>query len=727
MNQEREIQNENKKLKAERDLYVKLLKEANLRFEEKVSELSLLKRIGDITKYTFDLESFCRKLTDIILEETNAENCSLMLKEKNLNNLVLKVAMGLRNEEATFFEDLKDSNVIFSVGEGIAGKVALEGKSILVDDVKNDERFDHNRKSNLPIGSLLCCPLVLQEQVLGVINLSNSQPHAFNDDDIRVMSIFSAFTTSILNNAISYIEIKESEEKFRTIFEGTRDAILIIDPLSKKIIDCNKQTEDWLKYTKEELLHINHILEILPPDYNKWAIQLVDEVTKKVRKESISEIPFLRRDGNTRLGEIKISSIRYQGRDLIQLGIRDITERKEMEEKLVQTEKFRALGELAAGVAHDFNNVLAVVLGRVQLLSKSLDNLPTREYSASMVNLRQGLDIIENATLDGAEVLRRLQEFYRVRREDRSLSKIDLNEVVHHVLEFTKLKWKDEAELKGIKYTIQTKLSPIPCIEGCSSELREVMINLVYNAIDAMPEGGKLVIETLMQGNYIKVMLQDNGIGIPKAIKHKLFDPFFTTKGKQSSGLGLSVSYGIIKRHGGEIIIDSVEGQGTTFTVKIPLPEKGKKKEKKEKKRRKEKKEKVKTGSIESKNANILIIEDEEEVRSALFDILTSYGHKVSAASQGSEGIELFKNNDFDMVFTDLGMPGISGWQVAQEIKKINPRVPVAVITGWQIQMEESMIRKHGVDVIVNKPFKIEQVLKLVQEGLENRARIKAV
>jgi len=124
--------------------------------------------------------------------------------------------------------------------------------------------------------------------------------------------------------------------------------------------------------------------------------------------------------------------------------------------------------------------------------------------------------------------------------------------------------------------------------------------------------------------------------------------------------LGLSVSYGIIKRHKGKIIIDSVERQGTTFTIKIPLSEKGE---------RKEKKEKNKPNSIESKNANILVTEDEEKVRSVLFDILTSHGHRVSAASQGSEGIELFKNNDFDMVFTDLGMPGISGWQVAQEKK----------------------------------------------------------
>jgi len=721
MSRKRQIQNGYKKLKEERDLYVRHLKEANLRFEGKVNELSLLRRIGDIIKYTFDLESFCRKLTDIILEETNAENCSLMLKEKGSNSLVLKVARGINNDEASFFEDLNDSNVIFSVGEGIAGKVAFEGKPMLVDNVKNDEHFDQNRKSNLPIVSLLCCPLVLQEQVLGVINLSNSQPHAFNDEDMRVMSIFSAFATSILNNALSYIEVKESEEKFRAIFEGTRDTILIIEPLSKKIIDCNKQAEEWLKYTKKELLHMSHILEILAPEHNNWVIQHFDEVIKKVRKESTYEIPFLGKDGRARLGEIKLSAIRYHGRSLLQLVIRDITERKEMEEKFIQTEKFRALGELAGGVAHDFNNILAAILGRVQLLSKSLGNLPTRQWKESMLNLRHGLEIIEKATLDGEKILHRLQGFYRVRRDDKNFSHIDLNEVVNHVLEFTRVKWKDGAELKGIKYKIQKRLSPIPCIKGCSTELREVMVNLINNALDAMPKGGELRIETLREDNYVKIILQDNGIGIPKSIKNKVFDPFFTTKGQQSSGLGLSVSYGIIKRHRGEIIIDSVKAKGTIFTIKIPLSEEEERREKKEKK------EKKKPSSMESKNANILIIEDEEKVRSTLFDILTSHGHRVSAASQGSEGIELFKHNDFDIVFTDLGMPGISGWQVAQKIKKINPQVPVAVITGWQIQMDESMVRKRGVDVIVDKPFKIEQILNLVQKGVEIKGRFKAI
>ena len=207
------IQNEIKKLTEERNLYAKLLEEANVQFEEKVSELSLLKRVGDIISSTFDIESFCRRLVVIIIEETNAENCSLLLKDKHTEKLILRAAYGTRDKIISFFEDINKSSVTFSVGEGFAGKVALEGKAIMIDDAKNDERFDCKRKSNLPINSLLCCPLILQNHVMGVVNLSSSQPHAFNNNDMRLITVFSAFVSSILNNAISYNELEESERE----------------------------------------------------------------------------------------------------------------------------------------------------------------------------------------------------------------------------------------------------------------------------------------------------------------------------------------------------------------------------------------------------------------------------------------------------------------------------------------------------------------------------------
>jgi signal transduction histidine kinase/FixJ family two-component response regulator len=563
------------------------------------------------------MESFCRNLANIIIEETDAENCSLLLKDPHSESLILKVACGKRDKKINFFEDMRKSNVIFSVGEGVAGKVALEGKAIFIDDVNNDERFDRNRKSNLPINSLLCCPLVLQNHVLGVINLSSVRTHAFSHNDVRLITIFTAFVSSILSNVISYNELKKSEKALR---ERTQELTI-----------ANKKLE------------------------------------------------------------------------------RAYNELESTQEQFVKVEKLKALGEMAAGIAHDFNNVLAAILGRVQLLKMQVKTpVGKREKRKSVLNLKVGLEIIEKASLDGSETVRRIQEFSRVSADDKDFIRININELVENTLEFTKVRWKNGAESTGIKVKIKKELSPLAPITGSPSELREVFTNLINNALDAMPEGGKIRIKTFMDNNYAVVKIEDTGCGIPEDMKSRIFDPFFTTKGVQSTGLGLSVSYGIINRHHGIITADSVEGEGTTFTIKLPITKKRGKQGVKE--------EKVIPVERKQKKASILVIEDEEDIRNLLRDILINDGHHVEIAADGSEGIKMFEKKEFDLVFTDLGMPVMSGWQVVEEIKKISKNTPVALITGWQVN--DSDLIKGKVDFIVNKPFKLDQVLKLVRDGM---------
>ena len=229
-----------------------------------------------------------------------------------------------------------------------------------------------------------------------------------------------------------------------------------------------------------------------------------------------------------------------------------------------------------------------------------------------------------------------------------------------------------------------------------------------------MPQGGNIRIKAFKEDSYIAIKVEDTGSGIANDRKDRIFDPFFTTKGPQSSGLGLSVSYGIIDRHRGTITVDSVEGKGTTFTIKLPISEKAVKEEKEE------------PISDEQKKARILVVEDEENVSDLLSAILTKGGHEVETASDGSKGIKLFQKKEFDLVFTDLGMPGMSGWQVAEKIKSINKNVPVALITGWNVDLKESEMRERVVDLIAFKPFEVKQVFKLVQEGMILKDRFKA-
>ena len=382
-----------------------------------------------------------------------------------------------------------------------------------------------------------------------------------------------------------------------------------------------------------------------------------------------------------------------------------------MEERLLQSEKLKSLGELAGGVAHNFNNILAIILGRTQLLRRNTETPPEKKERRKLVEeLRKSLDIIEKASFDGADTVRRIQEFSRKKSEDynnKNFTDVDLNEVINSTLEFTKVKWQDEAVTKGIKISITKELDSLAPVAGNPTELREVFINLINNAVDALPEGGTITVKTFMDNDNVVSVIEDTGVGISKDVQDKIFDPFFTTKGVQSTGLGMSVSYGIINRHQGTIALKSGEGQGTSLTIKIPKREGAVQEQKREE-----------SLSNDPKKATILVVEDEEDVRELLKDILTDGGHTVEFTQDGKKGIELFQERKFDMVFTDLGMPGMSGWQVAEQIKKINKNTPVVLITGWEVQEKGRELKKSGVDMVVKKPFRVNEILELVQNRL---------
>jgi signal transduction histidine kinase len=239
-----------------------------------------------------------------------------------------------------------------------------------------------------------------------------------------------------------------------------------------------------------------------------------------------------------------------------------IEELKTTQEQLIQSEKLRALGNLASGVAHDFNNILAAILGRTQLLLRKVQD----------PDLSRWLKVIEQLTNSGAETVERMQKFARTHRtrSEKDFQKLNINEIVEEVVGITRPKWKDEAELKGIKIEIVTDLGKLSPPIGNASEIREVLTNMVFNSIDALPEGGKIAINTRMRGEDIEISVSDNGLGMIEEVKKKVFEPFFTTKRDKSNGLGLSVAYGIITRHNGDITVESQPGEGTTFIIKLP-------------------------------------------------------------------------------------------------------------------------------------------------------------
>ena len=511
-------------------------------------------------------------------------------------------------------------------------------------------------------------------------------------------------------------ELKEAKEFLEYVIKSSRDGILITDELGN-ILSVNGAIEEISGYGKEELVG-EHASIFSPVDDE--MVEMIMEKTAEMYEKGFSfyESDLKTKDGSIIAVECSNSLIQDdKGRSFGAVAmVRDITDRKKIEDKLLQSEKLKSLGELAGGVAHDFNNVLAAILGRVQLLKMHFQAPPgVEEKRKSKLDLLKNLEIIERASLDGAETVRRVQEFSRKRVDDKDFTQIEINELIENALEYTRVRWKDEAEVKGTTVTIKKELSSLPPTLGSASELREVFTNLIHNGIDAIPQGGTISIKTVVEESTIVVKIEDNGSGIPAEIRNRIFDPFFTTKGVQSTGLGMSISYGIINRHQGTIEVDSTEGTGTTFTIRLPISEIVHTEDK--------------TPELEleiQKKAKILVVEDEEEVRNLIADILTENGHEVITAADGNQGIELFKENDVDIVFSDLGMPGISGWQVAETIKSINKNVPIAIITGWNVDIEQEELQNRGVDFIAMKPFAVTKVLQLVQEGLELKNKFKA-
>lgn len=508
--------------------------------------------------------------------------------------------------------------------------------------------------------------------------------------------------------------LRRSEERYYKLIENANDAI-VSGNANALIIGFNKKAEEMFGYFADEIIGKSSML-LVPPDLRSRQQKAFEAFMQSLRDSGLQgfsgkiiEGIGCRKGGSLFPTESSYYVLEVQGELIITALIRDVSERKEFQKKLIQNEKLRSLGEMASGVAHDFNNILAAILGRVQLLSRKLLPPPdAQEKRRANIMLREGLGIIEKAALDGAETVRRIQEFAR-HRDNEYFAVLDINTIVQDALQFTKTKWKDEAESKGIRIHIKKKFTAIPPVAGSPSELRELFTNLINNAVDAMTSGGELSIKTFVSddGSSAVIAIKDTGAGIPHDILERVFEPFFTTKGVHSSGLGLSVSYGIVNRHRGDIKIKSTEGQGTVFTVSIPLHHAAT-----DEKSGRQPSE----AAAKQVQASVLVIEDEPEVRAMLSDVLTDHGHHVESASNGEQGVAAFKEKQFDLVFTDLGMPGMSGWQVAREIKNINQAVPIVLITGWAVELEADDMRRRDIEAVLNKPFNIYQLLQLIEK-----------
>ena len=373
------------------------------------------------------------------------------------------------------------------------------------------------------------------------------------------------------------------------------------------------------------------------------------------------------------------------------LGLqRDLTRLELTQEQLVRQERLRALGEMASGVVHDLNNALVPIVGYTSLLMVKTGALDDR------AKVGEYLQMIATAGEDASQLVRALREFYRHRDHTEVFEPVIVKELVAMAVSLTEPKWRVQTQAAGRTIRLVTELEDAGVVDGNSAELRDVFTNLIFNAVDAMPEGGTLTLRARLDRATSSSVTEiaDSGIGMTPEVQRRCFEPFFTTKGQGGTGLGLARVYGIIQRHHGTIDIESQVGRGTTIRIRLPL-------------RTSDERAgatRVLSG-VEVRPLRVLLVEDEPVPRQVVERLLVGDGHTVQTARNGLEALEKFQTGWFDAVVTDHAMPEMSGAELALMIKRLAPRKPVIVMLTGVADVLDAKDKPPGVDVIIDKPI----------------------
>lgn len=371
-----------------------------------------------------------------------------------------------------------------------------------------------------------------------------------------------------------------------------------------------------------------------------------------------------------------------------------ILELKMAQSQLIQSEKLKAIGQLSFGLAHDFNNTLAIIIGTAQLLKRQITD----------TEHLQKLSVIEKAALDGAAVVSKIQAFSREKPHS-GYDTLEVTDILEDVILITKTEWKNKKEMVGINITIQRQFGGKFYIQGNASELRTVFTNVFLNALDAMKQSGSIFVKTFKDGDYCQIDIQDTGTGMTNEVKEKVFDPFFTTKGVNGTGLGMSQVYGIVKRHGGEVQVESELGVGSLIRFRFLLSQNVDTNNQVE----------VITHINEHKTATILIVEDEPDISSILHELLNTLGYQNQIFNTAEEALESFSPGKYQLLITDIGLPGLSGWNLIERLRKIQPDLAVLVISGWGNQITEEQLKHYQINELLTKPFSIGNVSSAIE------------
>jgi CheY-like chemotaxis protein len=386
-----------------------------------------------------------------------------------------------------------------------------------------------------------------------------------------------------------------------------------------------------------------------------------------------------------------------------------LAELRSTEQHLIEQERHRALTQMASGIAHDFNNALSTVLGFAELLLESPDKRKDDERA------RRYLELIHRAATHASETVRRMRKFYRP-REQGLFQSLDLNSLVEEAVSMTRPKWEEQKQAEGVTITVEQKLGDVERVEGNEAELHEMLTNLIFNAVDAMPEGGRLLVSTEQSDEKVVLTVSDTGVGMSLEERKRCMEPFYSTKDETGTGLDLSAVRGILKRHSGCISVQSEKGEGTTFRIKLPA-----------------------AGSTPVSDENppqkmpsdmslrMLVVENDERQCEMLREYARMMNQQVKTVSDGHKALEEFRRDSYDVVITDRAMPGMGGDEVAARIKKDAPQTPVIMLTGFGDMMDAANERVEDVDRLISKPITLEDLQETILQVMRGNAESSAL
>jgi PAS domain S-box-containing protein len=599
-------------------------------------------------------------------------------------------------------------------GEGLVGR-AFEARAPLW--LNDYGRWSGGLESAKRAGVVagVAAPLMLGNENLGIIVARKSNPgERVDEEDAQVLGLLATHAAVGVANARAYAHQREAAARaasraaeLEALLESMTDGVLLVDEAGQ-VTSANRAAAKILGRDAATIVHhaLARVVDGLHPrdGGDDLAHQRSAELALTFRqtpgeRELVGEI-----DGAERVLALAGMPVGGHTNGTL-LMLRDVTDRRNSEERAAQAEKLRALGQLAAGVAHDVNNLLAAVLGRAELARMEVER-----GQIEPPRLLEALGQIEQAAEDGARTVRRIQDFARV-RNDADVKVIDLAKVIKDTIELTRSSWRDAPNEEGRPITVAAEIERDLLVSAEPLELREVLTNLILNAVDAMPRGGEIRVVGRRSVDMVQVTVSDTGIGMSRAITRRVFDPFFTTKAEGGAGLGLAVSYGIVRRRGGHLSVSSVPETGTTFTVELPYAGD-----------ETEAPTPAPVKALPDRRRHILFADDEPGLAAIVQRLLLIEGFDVTVCAGGEEAVAAFDPDRHDLVLTDYGMPDLTGVQVAQAVRRRSPSTPVVLVTGWGSDLDASS-PPPGVSAVIGKPFRLAALVESVRSALAAAGR----